>query len=95
LVRFHRLEAEHGVEVISLEPSSPAAEGGMRRGDVIVALNSKTVASVDDLHRMLAEWPIGKPVRLTVVRREERLEITAVPNDVYEPSRREQGAQQP
>ncbi|HYA03246.1 MAG TPA: trypsin-like peptidase domain-containing protein, partial [Syntrophobacteria bacterium] len=95
LVRFHNLAAQHGVEVISLEPSSPAAAGGMQRGDVIVAVNGKTVASVDDLHRMLAEWPIGKPVHLTVVRREERLEITAVPDDVYEPRRREQGAHQP
>ena len=67
----------------------------MRRGDIIVAVNGKTVARVDDLHRMLAEWPIGKPVHLTVVRLEERLEITAVPDDVYEPHRREQAAPRP
>jgi S1-C subfamily serine protease len=89
LVRFHGLTTEHGVEVISLDPTSPAAAGGMQRGDIIVAVNGKTVARVDDLHRMLAEWPIGKPVHLTVIRLEERLEITAVPDDVYEPRRRQ------
>jgi S1-C subfamily serine protease len=93
LVRFHGLTTEHGVEVISLDPSSPAAAGGMQGGDVIVAVNGKTVATVDDLHRMLAEWPIGKPVHLTVIRLEERLEITAVPDDVYEPRRRQNSAE--
>jgi len=61
----------------------------MQRGDIIVAVDGKTVAEIDDLHRMRAEWPIGKPVQLTVVRLEERLEITAVPDDVYEPRRRQ------
>jgi S1-C subfamily serine protease len=67
----------------------------MQRGDIIVAVNGKTVARVDDLHRMLAEWPVGKPVQLTVIRLKERLKITAVPDDVYEPRRREQAAHQP
>jgi S1-C subfamily serine protease len=89
LVRLHGLTTEHGVEIISLDPSSPAAAGGVQRGDIIVAVNGKTVARVDDLHRMLGEWPIGEAVYLTVIRREERLEIAAVPEDLYEPQRGE------
>jgi S1-C subfamily serine protease len=37
------------------------------------------VASVDDLHRVLAEWPIGQPVALAILRGRERVTISVVP----------------
>lgn len=79
LVRFHQLTGEFGVEVRSVEPRGPAALGGMRAGDIIVAVNGQAVASVDHIHRFLAEWPIGKSVTLSVIRGPERLEIEVEP----------------
>lgn len=49
---------------------------------LIVLINEQVVASVDDLHRFLAEWPIGKPVTLTIVRGGERLQLQVIPVEV-------------
>jgi hydroxyacylglutathione hydrolase len=67
IVRYHRLEKNHAVEVLTVEPCSPAEHGGLRVNDLIVAINQVDVESVDDLHRFLAEWPIGRPVELDVI----------------------------
>ncbi|MDA8105860.1 MAG: PDZ domain-containing protein [Nitrospiraceae bacterium] len=47
---------------------------GIREGDLIVAINGEEVTSVDQIHHFLAEWPIGKAVRLSIIRGQERLE---------------------
>jgi len=78
-VRFHNLPREHAVEVMSVDEKGPARKAGMRVGDLIVAIHGKDVSSVDDLHRFLAEWPVGQPVRLTVVRAREIFERRIVP----------------
>src|SRR5881394_1826267 len=36
VVRFHELATESGAMIISVEPGSPAAQGGLREGDIIV-----------------------------------------------------------
>jgi len=79
LVRFHRLGADFGVEVMAVAPESPASRGGVREGDVIVAIDGREVASVDHIHRFLAEWPVGNRVRLTIIRGQDRMEVEVVP----------------
>ncbi len=79
LVRFHNLVSERAVEVASVEPAGPAHQAGLRVGDLIVTINERPVTSVDDLHRFLAEWPIGRPVVLTVLRGQEQLVIQVTP----------------
>ncbi len=93
LVRFHGLKSEFAVEAISVDPLGPAGQAGLRQGDLIVGIQGHEVASVDDLHRFLAEWPVGQPVALAVVRGRERLEMTVVPAEagVLVPRRRQRG----
>jgi S1-C subfamily serine protease len=81
LARVHQLAAKQAVEVISSDPSGPAAHAGLLPGDLVVALNERTVGSVDDMHRVLADWPIGKSLNLTVLRGKERLELEVVPSE--------------
>lgn len=84
LVRFYRLSAESGVEVISVAPESPASRGGVREGDVIVGIDGHEVATVDHIHRFLSEWPVETPVKLTVIRGQDRIAIEVIP--VEQPS---------
>jgi S1-C subfamily serine protease len=79
LARFHNLANESAVEVASAEANAPAGRAGLQAGDLIVAISDQIVTSVDDLHRFLAEWPIGQPATLSVVRGQERLEVQVVP----------------
>ena len=58
---------------------SPAATAGLRRGDVIVSIDGRSLTGVDDLHRELTDTRIGHPSTLTVVRRGERRQLVVVP----------------
>ena len=54
-------------------------KAGLREGDVIIALDGKAVAGVDDLHRLLTDARVGTSNRLTVLRYTEKLELKVVP----------------
>jgi S1-C subfamily serine protease len=53
----------------------------MRVGDLITAVNEQTVGSIDDLHRFLSEWPIGRALEITVIRGTNLKKLTAVPTE--------------
>jgi len=79
--RHLNLPTESGVLIVSVEPDSPAQRAGLQNGDVLVALDTHPVESVDDLHRILTEQHIAVPVRLSILRRFDRIDITAVPEE--------------
>ena len=53
--------------------ASPAAQAGIRRGDVIVRADDNTIASVDDLHRALDG--VGSTIRFGIVRGTDEIEV--------------------
>ena len=81
LVRFYDLAQESGVVVVAVNESSPAERSGLREGDVIIALDGKPVAGVDDLHSLLTDARVGISSTLTILRRTEKLELRVVPEE--------------
>ena len=81
LVIFHNLKRDLAVEVVSILSDGPAAKSGIRKGDLIVAINDQEITSVDHIHRFLGEWPVGNSVKITIIRRQERLEKNVIPTD--------------
>ena len=81
LVRFYDLAQESGVVVLGVNEKSPAQRAGLREGDVIITLEGKPVAGVDDLHRLLTDARVGVSSSLTVLRRTEKLELRVVPEE--------------
>src|SRR5689334_5481511 len=81
LVRFYDLPQETGVVVVSVTERSPAKKAGLREGDVIIALEGKPVAGVDDLHRLLTDARVGLSSRVTVLRYTEKIELKVVPEE--------------
>jgi len=79
MIRFHGLSVDQAVEVLSVDPDTPAGKAGIHRGDFIVAANGQPLSGLDALQHFLAEWPIGEPAAFTVLRWTERREIIAVP----------------
>ncbi|MGH7313901.1 MAG: S1C family serine protease [Candidatus Rokuibacteriota bacterium] len=79
LARLVGLSHETAVEIVAVEPASPAAQAGLREGDLVVRLDAGSVARIDDLHRALAIQAVGVPVVLTIVRAGTRLELTVTP----------------
>jgi S1-C subfamily serine protease len=82
LARAYHLTALQSVEIVAVEAGGPAASAGLREGDLVVALDDQAVATVDDVHRMLVAWPIGKPLRVTVLRGAARFEISVIPAEM-------------
>jgi S1-C subfamily serine protease len=67
------------VEVAVVEPGGPAARAGLRRGDLLYALGDASVATVDDLHRLLSKWPAGTAVEVRLLREGQQEHIAVVP----------------
>jgi S1-C subfamily serine protease len=68
------------VRVGDVEPDGPSARAGLRRGDIIVALDGHPVTGADDLTRLLGASRIARAVDVTALRhgRVERLTVTPV-----------------
>ena len=76
------LRATTAVEVVSIEEQGPASRAGLREGDLIVAVNGKNVASVDDIHRLLTSWTTGSLLGLTILRNGEQLQVQVIPDEM-------------
>jgi len=81
VVRFYDLSKETGALVQHVEENSPAKRAGLRDGDIIIALEGRPVAGVDDLHRLLTEVRVGVSCSLTVLRFTEKLAMKVVPEE--------------
>ena len=57
-----------GVVVTEIEPGSPADEAGLRRSDVVVALNGQIVNSWEELRLIVAQTLPGSEAKLRVMR---------------------------
>jgi S1-C subfamily serine protease len=68
LARRHKLTQKTGVRVHEVVAGSPAAEAGLKTGDLILWFNHEIVTSVHDLHRMLVGDGIEQRSRLSVLR---------------------------
>jgi serine protease Do len=67
------LKKETGVVVTHVQPGSPAADAGIRTGDVIQELNRKPVKDVDDFTRQLEKAKEKDSVLLLLQRGEANL----------------------
>lgn len=69
------LDERDGVLVRGVGEGSPAAGADLRVGDLVVAAGDVVVESVDDLHAVLGEHDPDRPLRLTVVRGADQVEL--------------------
>ena len=75
IVRWYELAQHSGVQVIGVEPGSPARSAGVREGDVIIGYDGHAIGTVDDLHKLLTDQRIGQWATLTLLRHRERIEL--------------------
>lgn len=64
-----------GVLIAAVEANSPAARGGLRQGDVIVAVDGRRIDQVRDIPRAIAARRPGTRVTLTLLRRGGEVEV--------------------
>jgi serine protease DegQ len=69
------LKGTRGAIVGAIERGSPAERGGMKLGDVIVAVDGRDVANTSAALAAIAEIPPGKSVPVRVLRRNQDLSL--------------------
>jgi S1-C subfamily serine protease len=79
LVRRLGLAHASGVEINGFDERGPAARSQMHLGDVVVAIDDRAIANVDDIHRVLQKWPIVSALKLRVVRDQKLVDIEVMP----------------
>jgi serine protease Do len=72
------LEDQRGALVADVMPDGPADKAGIRRGDVIVTFDGKAVKEMSELPLVVGATPVGKKVKVGVIRggREKTIEVT-------------------
>ena len=81
VVRFHQLPVARGILVSEVEPGSPAAQAGLRQGDIVVGFKGQPVAGIDELHKRLVASEIGVPSALMVIRGTEKIFLVVTPRE--------------
>jgi S1-C subfamily serine protease len=76
-----RLEQDAAVRVVEVQPGSPAANGGIEPGDVIVGVDKEVVTGIDDIARVLDVTRIDKRVAIHILRDGRPRKLDVVPTE--------------
>jgi S1-C subfamily serine protease len=69
---------DDGVGVLSVVADGPAAQAGLREGDVVVKVGDRNIRSLEDLNQALQQYKPGDSVAIGIRRGSEQLSLTAV-----------------
>lgn len=75
LVREHDLLSDQAVAVVKTPSDKSAGATALREGDLLVEINGRVIAGVDDVHRLLAQLPGDAALEATIIRDGRRLTI--------------------
>ena len=81
-----------GVTVRSVETASPAEEAGLQAGDVLRAVNGKTVSSAGDVSAAISEAGAGGSLQLTVERNDGAQDVTVTVGEKQSAAQTDTGA---
>jgi S1-C subfamily serine protease len=74
-------DGEPGVVIASVDPDGPAAEAGVKRGDILLKIDEQAVNHSQDLIGYLQNLKVGDQVELTVLHGDEQRTLTVVLGD--------------
>lgn len=84
LAKNFGIKTPGGALVSDVTDGSPAAKADIRRGDVIVSFDGKTVKEMDQLPRMVAGIEVGKKAKVGLVREGKPIEVEVTIGEVNE-----------
>jgi S1-C subfamily serine protease len=70
-----RHDGGQGAVITQVELDSPAADAGLRSGDVVIAVDDRAIVGDDDLIGTIRDLDPGTQVSITVMRDNEELEV--------------------
>jgi len=79
LMETFGVKARKGVLITGVLQSGPAAQAGVRPGDVVVQVAGRDIANVSELLSTVAALKPGTATQFKLQRREDNLEVTVTP----------------
>lgn len=86
LAQALKLNITSGALVSQVVPGSPASTAGVLAGDVIVAVNGRSVYSAAELRTAIGVLGVGAEALLSIVRKSEMFEVSATLSEASEAS---------
>jgi serine protease Do len=78
------LKESEGALVADVMEQSPADKAGIKRGDVIVSYNGKTIKDNEALPRLVASTEIGRKAKIILIRDKKQMEVDVVIGELQE-----------
>jgi serine protease Do len=72
-----KLREDAGVEITRVSTDSPAEKAGLKAGDVVIQYNGTKVEGLEQLSRLVRETPVGREVKLDIIRNGAMQTVTA------------------
>ena len=69
LARYLKVSGEKGLLVKAVEPDSPATRAGIKKEDILQAIEKRAVSSISSFYQAMRDYPVDSTVHLTVLRR--------------------------
>lgn len=72
------LAQKNGAIIAGVLKNGPADKAGVRPGDILLAVEGKPVADTTEMLNLIAQLTPGKPAKVSVMRRSQRLELSVL-----------------
>ncbi len=77
-----RLGTGTGLQIASVVRGSPAAEAGLRRGDIVVSVDGHSVVTSTAIQKLMVEDAIARRIEMTVWRNGALVDVFVVPREL-------------
>ena len=79
-----KLGTANGLQIAGVIPNSPAADAGLRRGDIVVSVDGHNVVTATAIQKLMVEDAIARRIEMTVWRNGALVDMFVVPRELAE-----------
>jgi S1-C subfamily serine protease len=77
-----KLGTAHGLQIASVVRGSPAAEAGLRRGDIVVSVDGHNIVTATAIQKLMVEDAIARRIEMTVWRNGALVDVFVTPREL-------------
>ena len=77
-----RLGTATGLQIASVVNGSPAAEAGLRRGDIVISVDGHNIVTATAIQKLMVEDAIARRIEMTVWRNGALVDVFVVPREL-------------